>query len=47
MSHVGRPLASVIDELAPTAGANAVFIDYLRNLKPESQYLIGDATDAE
>ena len=44
--HVGLPIADILANISQT-GANRVFVDYLQRTTPESQYLVGDAHDAD
>ena len=44
--HVGLPIADILANISQE-GANRVFVDYLQRTTPESQYLVGDAHDAD
>ena len=44
--HVGLPIPDILANISQE-GANRVFVDYLQRTTPESQYLVGDAHDAD
>ena len=44
--HVGLPIADILATISQE-GVNRVFVDYLQRTTPESQYLVGDAHDAD
>lgn len=44
--HVGLPVKEILANISHR-GANKVFVDYLQRTTSESQYLVGDADDAD
>ena len=44
--HVGLPIPDILANISQE-GAHRVFVAYLQRTTPESQYLVGDAHDAD